>query len=91
MPIWIWQLGQAISAAMPNEPYSLLQTTLRQRFPGAPLLVLGVTNGNFGYLPPATTYGQGRYQEQQSPFAAGCLERVIEAATEAMQTELGQA
>ena len=64
----------------PNEPYSVLQVELRRRFAGTPLLVLGVTNGTIGYLSPEETYGSGRYQEQQSPFAPGCLEQTIEVA-----------
>ena len=30
------------------------------------------------------TYGSGRYQEQQSPYAPGCLEQAIEAAAEVL-------
>jgi hypothetical protein len=42
------------------------------------------TNGGVGYLPPRETFGTGRYQEQQSPYAPGCLERSIEAAAAAL-------
>ena len=42
------------------------------------------TNGGVGYLPPRATYGSGRYQEQQSPYAPGCLEDAIEAAANAL-------
>ena len=38
-----------------------------------------------GYLSPEETYGTGLYQEQQSPFAPGCLEQTIEAATQALE------
>jgi hypothetical protein len=80
MPIWAWRLGEARVVAIPNEPYSVLQTELRSRLDGTPLLVLGVTNSTMGYLCPAETYGSGLYQEQQSPFAPGCLEQTIEVA-----------
>ncbi len=80
MPIWIWRLGQAALVAIPNEPYAVLQQRLRERFAGTALLVLGVTNGTAGYLPPQEIYGRGIYQERQSPFAAGCLEATIAAA-----------
>jgi hypothetical protein len=80
MPLWIWRLGDAALVAVPNEPYSLLQRELRRRLGSRPLLVLGVTNGALGYLPPRETYGRGLYQEQQSPYAPGCLEATIEAA-----------
>jgi hypothetical protein len=80
MPIWCWQLGDALLVAIPQEPYQILQTTIREHFAGRPVLVLGVTNGSHGYLPPADRYGDYLYQVWQSPFAAGSLEAVIEAA-----------
>jgi Neutral/alkaline non-lysosomal ceramidase, N-terminal len=84
MPIWAWRLGGALLVAVPNEPYSVFQVELRQRFAGTPVLVLGVTNSTLGYLPPQETYGTGLYQEQQSPFAPGCLEQTIEVATRSL-------
>lgn len=85
MPIYVWRLGGATLIAVPNEPYSLLQTELRRRMAGVPLLVLGVTNGCLGYLPPRDMYGSGLYQERQSPYAPGCLEQTIETATRALE------
>ncbi len=84
MPLWAWRLGEALLVAVPNEPYAVFQTELRRRFPDTPLLVLMTTNGGVGYLPPRETLGTGRYQEQQSPFAAGCLEQAIEEAAAAL-------
>jgi hypothetical protein len=84
MQMWAWRLGEALLVAVPNEPYSVFQSELRRRFSGTPVLALMMTNGGVGYLPPRDTYGSGRYQEQQSPFAAGCLERTIEAAAQAL-------
>jgi len=80
MPVWTWRLGGALAVAVPNEPYSIFQVELRRRFAGTPLLVMGVTNRTLGYLSPEETYGTGLYQEQQSPFAPGCLEQALEAA-----------
>ena len=85
MPVWTWRLGEAMLVAIPNEPYSVLQVELRRRFAPTPLLVLGVTNRTMGYLSPEETYGTGLYQEQQSPFAPGCLEQTIEAAASALE------
>jgi Neutral/alkaline non-lysosomal ceramidase, N-terminal len=85
MPLWAWRLGEALLLAVPNEPYSVFQLDLRRRFAGTPVFVLMTTNGGVGYLPPSETYGTGRYQEQQSPFAAGCLEHALEAAAEALE------
>lgn len=81
MPLWVWRLGDAALVALPEEPYSILQQSLRQSFAGTPVWVLGVTNGGLGYLPPRETYGTGRYQEVQSPFRPGCLEDTIDVAT----------
>ena len=80
MPLWAWRLGEALLVALGNEPYSVFQQELRRRFPGTPVFVLMTTNGGVGYLPPRETYGSGRYQEQQSPYAPGCLEQSIEEA-----------
>ena len=80
MPLWAWRLGGALLVAIPNEAYSVFQVELRRRFAGTPLLVLSTTNGGVGYLPPRETYGRGLYQEQQSPYAPGCLEQVTEEA-----------
>ena len=77
MPLWAWRLGEALLVAVGNEPYSVFQRELRARFAGTPVLVLMTTNGGVGYLPPRETYGTGRYQEQQSPYAPGCLEQSI--------------
>ena len=85
MPLWTWRLGDALLVAIPNEPYSVLQVELRRRFAGTPVLVLGVTNRTLGYLSPEETYGTGLYQEQQSPFAPGCLEQTIEAAATTLE------
>lgn len=85
MALWAWRLGDALLVACPNEAYSQMQTELRARFPHNPVLVLGCTNGTVGYLPPRDRYGSGLYQEQQSPFAPGCLEQTIEAAALAME------
>lgn len=84
MPLWTWRLGEALLVALPNEAYSAFQVALRQRLAGTPLLVLTTTNGGVGYLCPRETYGSGLYQEQQSPYEAGCLEQAIEAAAAAL-------
>ena len=84
MPLWTWRLGEALLVAVPDELYSVFQTELRRRFEGVPVFVLTTTNGGTGYLCPRETYGSGRYQEQQSPYAPGCLEVTIEAAADAL-------
>ncbi len=80
-PIWVWRLGDAIAVAIPGEAYSIFQHSLRDAFPQTPILVLGVTNGGVGYLPPQDRYTEETlYQVWQSPYAAGSLEAVAAAA-----------
>ena len=50
-------------------------------YPGVPVVVMGVTNRSYGYLPPREVFGQGLYQEQQSPYQPGCMELTLEAAS----------
>jgi hypothetical protein len=74
-----WRLGDAVWVFVAGEHYSLLQTRLRARFPGVPILVATVTDGwQPGYLPTAETYGKGIYQESIAMVAPGSLDRVIE-------------
>lgn len=82
-PLWVWRLGDAMAVGVPGEAYSSMQMTLREVFPDTPILLLGVTNGGVGYLPPKARYADTTlYQVWQSPYAAGSLEAVTEAAAE---------
>lgn len=80
LPLWIWRMGETFVVAGPGEAYSALQIDLRRRFPGRPIVVLNVTNGYAGYLPPSSHYTRDQYTVWQSPFASGGLETVIRAA-----------
>ena len=53
---------------------------LRQRFPAHPIIVATLT-GDWtpGYLPMASSYGYGIYQETIAAVGAGSLEMLIEA------------
>jgi hypothetical protein len=75
----IWRMGDAIWVAVEGEPYNLLQTTLRERFAGVPIIVSVLASG-WGpcYLPTTETYGKGIYQENASIVARGSLETVID-------------
>lgn len=85
MPLYMWRLGDAGLVAAPNELYSSFQESLRAKFTDMPLIVMGVTNGTLGYLAPRDTYGKGIYQEWQSPYAAGCLEKAVEEAEKGVE------
>ena len=88
MPLWVWRVGEALILAQPNEAYSQLQTDLRHRFRPRAVIVLNVTNGHVGYLPPQNHYTRDQYSVWQTPFAAGGLEQVIEAAKTTAQALL---
>ncbi|MEX2118841.1 MAG: hypothetical protein WD847_04455 [Pirellulales bacterium] len=79
-PIQLLKLGDAVWLAIEAEHYQLLQTALRSRFPGTPLVVATLVNGSLPtYLPTRETYGTGIYQETVALLAPGSLEHLIEA------------
>ena len=86
--VWVWQLGDAFVVAIPAEPYSLMQTELRRRFPGRTILVSTVTNGSISYLLPRDLYGSGRYQDWVAVIGPGALELVIDAVAAQIQAWL---
>ena len=72
-------LGDAIWIFVPGELYQTFQTTLRERFAPRPFIVTTLTNDwQPGYIPPASTYGYGIYQEIIAATAPGCMELLIE-------------
>lgn len=74
-----WRLGDALWVLVPGELYQTFQVTLRQRFPGRPILVAALTNDwQPGYLPAASSYGYGIYQDSIACVAPGALETLIE-------------
>lgn len=75
----LWRMGDAFWLGVQGESYSLLQTELRRRFPGTPIIVASVVaDWGASYLPPASLYGTGIYQESIAVVAAGSLEQLIE-------------
>ncbi len=82
----IYRMGDAFWVTTGGEPYSVLQTELRSRFPEYPILVSPLA-GEFqaAYLLPTDRYGKGLYQEEPSILAPGCLEILIEAIAEQIQ------
>jgi hypothetical protein len=86
VPLWAWRVGDGYFIGQPNEAYTQLQTELRRAFPGRAIMVMNLVNGGIGYLAPAALHGEDLYQVWQSPFGAGCLERVISSAKAAIET-----
>ncbi len=78
--VWIWRVGDCVFVGVPGEPYSRLQLELRERHPQHAIYVLGVTNADLSaYLPVDAAYDHDIYQAWQTPYARGCLERVLDA------------
>jgi hypothetical protein len=78
----VWRMGHAIWVAVQGESYSVLQTSLRQRFPDVPIVVCTLANGwGPSYLPTVELYDRGIYQESIAALAPGSLEHVIAEAT----------
>lgn len=74
----LWRMGDAYWLGVQGECYSLLQTELRRRFPGTPIVVASVAaDWGASYLPSAQSYGSGIYQESIAVVAAGSLEQLI--------------
>lgn len=85
----MWRMGDAIWIAVQGEPYSLLQTTLRNRFPNTPLVISTISNGwGPSYLPPRDIYGKGIYQESIASLAPGSLETLIDSLSDRIEKML---
>ena len=79
LQVVLWRMGDAFWLAVQGESYSLLQTELRRRFPGTPIVVASIAaDWGASYLPPAQIYGLGIYQETIAVVAAGSLEQLID-------------
>ena len=85
----VLKIGGAVWVLLQGEFYSTLQTTLRERFPGTPILVATIaSHWGASYLPPRELYGTGIYQESIAIVEAGGLETVIEVTSEKIESML---
>ena len=75
------RMGDAVWVTTSGEPYNLIQTELRRRFPDYAVLFSPLAGGvmQVAYLLTEDRYGKGLYQEEPSILASGCLEALIEA------------
>lgn len=86
LPVTLWRMGDAVWVCLEGEHYQYLQTALRERFPGVPIMISTVTNGSRPiYLPTRETYGKGIYQESIAVLAPGSLEKLIEGVAAVVQ------
>lgn len=89
-PVGVWRLGDALWVFTAGEQYQTFQTTLRARFSDMAVLVSTITDDwQPGYLPPASSYGYGIYQEVIAAVGPGALETLIEAVTREIRTLIG--
>jgi len=83
----LMKLGEAIWITFEGEPYQLLQTELRRRFPNTPIMMAVIGDGwRSSYLVTRETYDKNIYQETVAILAEGCLERLIEEVSRAIAT-----
>lgn len=82
--LWFARIGDALLVAHPGEAYNWFQTELRRRFPGVPVIVLGLSNGRSVYLPDVEAYERNAYQAWQTVLAHGALEKLVDAAESAL-------
>jgi hypothetical protein len=89
LPVSLWRIGDAAWLAVEGELYSIAQRVLRQRFAGMTIVFMTLANGSrVTYLPPADTYGKGIYQESIALLAPGCLEHLLDAIGQQLQSWL---
>lgn len=89
MPFSVRRMGDAVWVTCGGEPYSLLQTELRQRFPNFALVVSPLVGAMpVAYLLRKDAYGKGLYQEEPSCLAPGCLETLVEAISTQVKQEV---
>jgi hypothetical protein len=75
LPVGITRVGTTVWVFIPGELYQSFQLAFRREFPEIAILIATVTNDwQPGYIPPATSYGLGIYQEKIGAVAPGCLE-----------------
>jgi hypothetical protein len=83
----VHRMGDALWVTTGGEPYNLLQRELRRRFPDDAILLSPISGeSGVAYLLARDSYGKGLYQEQSSILAAGCLETLIDAIADRIQT-----
>lgn len=85
VPLWLWQIGDAVLVAQQNETYSIFQQKLRAEFPQFCIGVANIANGSAGYLPPEALYTEDCYAVKQTPFARGSLELLLDKSLETIK------
>ena len=85
----VLRIEGAVWVILQGELYSILQTSLRERFPKTPLIIATIaSHWGASYLPPRELYDTGIYQESIAITEAGSLETVIETIGNKIETLL---
>lgn len=86
LPVQLWRWGDVVWLFVGGEHYQSLQVELRRRFPRTPIVVATLTDDWLpGYVPPASTYGYGIYQESIALVGPGSAEVLLESVSRAME------
>ena len=90
LPVTLAIVGDAIWVMVPGELYQVFQLELRARFAPRPVIVTTLT-GDWqpGYIPPASTFGYGIYQEVIAATSPGSLELLIEEVSRKLKDIVG--
>ncbi|HEX4607569.1 MAG TPA: hypothetical protein VH092_05125 [Urbifossiella sp.] len=90
-PVGVWRLGDALWVFSAGELYQSFQIELRKRFPDLAVMVTTICDDwQPGYLPPASVYGYGIYQEVIAAVAPGSAETLLEVVARECRTLLGR-
>ncbi len=80
IPVALLQIGNGVWVWIAAEHYSVLQTSIRERFPELSIVIATNTDGwQPGYVVPADVFGKGIYQEIIGMIGPDSLNRVIDA------------
>jgi hypothetical protein len=83
------RLGDAFWVTCGGEPYNLVQTLLRHRYPKQVIIFSPLAGDpQVSYILPVSQYGKGLYQEETSILAPGGLEVLIDAISARMDNLL---
>lgn len=88
-PVTLLRMGDAFWFFGEGELYNLFQSSLRRWYAGVPIMIATLTNGSrTAYLPAADAYGKGIYQESIAVLEKGCLEKLLEQVSLAVQRSI---
>lgn len=84
--ITVARLGEVALVGLGGEVFNEIGQAIKAGSPFASTFVFTHCNAAGGYLPTRSSYAEGGYEVQSSPFAPGAAERVVEETTELLKT-----